>query len=152
MTVERIEHVGIVVDDLAAAVEFFVALGLELEGETSVEGEVVDRMTGLDGVRSEIAFLRTPDGRDAVEVVQYGSPAREREDDPPPPRPDTPGLNHLLFAVDDLEATLARLRPHGAELVGEVIDYGTSYRLCYLRGPGGMIVELAEKLGDRGSV
>lgn len=147
MTVERIEHVGIVVDDLPAAVEFFLALGLELEGETSVEGEVVDRMTGLEGVRSEIAFLRTPDGQDALEVVRYRSPEREREDDPPPPRPDAPGLNHLLFAVDDLEATLARLRPHGAELVGEVIDYGTSYRLCYLRGPGGMIVELAEKLG-----
>jgi catechol 2,3-dioxygenase-like lactoylglutathione lyase family enzyme len=146
MTVERMEHVGIVVDDLAAAVEFFVALGLELDGETSVEGEVVDRMTGLEGVRSELAFLQTPDGHGKVEVVQYRSPARAA-DDPPPPRPNTPGLNHLLFAVDDVDATLARLRPHGAELVGEVIDYGTSYRLVYLRGPGGMIVELAEKLG-----
>lgn len=138
------EHVGIVVDDLAAAVEFFLALGLELEGETSVEGEVVDRMTGLEGVRSELAFLQTPDGHGKVEVVQYLAPGRE--DDPPPPRPDTPGLNHLLFAVDDVEATLARLRDHGAEPVGEVIDYGTSYRLVYVRGPGGMIVELAEKL------
>ncbi|HXF32156.1 MAG TPA: VOC family protein [Solirubrobacterales bacterium] len=146
MTVERMEHVGIVVDDLAAAVEFFVAVGLELDGETSVEGEVVDRMTGLEGVRSDLAFLRTPDGHGKLEVVQYRSPARERDGDPPPPRPNSPGLNHLLFAVDDLEATLARLRPHGAELVGEVIDYGTSYRLAYLRGPGGMIVELAEKL------
>ncbi len=145
MTVERMEHVGIVVDDLAAAVEFFVALGLELDGETSVEGEVVDRMTGLEGVRSDLAFLQTPDGHGKLEVVQYRSPARA-EDDPAPPRPNTPGLNHLLFAVDDVDATLARLRPHGAELVGEVIDYGTSYRLVYLRGPGGMIVELAEKL------
>jgi catechol 2,3-dioxygenase-like lactoylglutathione lyase family enzyme len=145
MTVERMEHVGIVVDDLAAAVEFFVALGLELDGETSVEGEVVDRMTGLEGVRSDLAFLQTPDGHGKVEVVQYRSPAREAGD-PPPPRPNTPGLNHLLFAVDDVDATLARLEPHGAELVGEVIDYGTSYRLVYLRGPGGMIVELAEKL------
>jgi catechol 2,3-dioxygenase-like lactoylglutathione lyase family enzyme len=146
MTVERIEHIGIVVDDLAAAVEFFIALGLELDGETSVEGEVVDQMTGLEGVRSDLAFLQTPDGQGKVEVVQYRSPARE-DDDPPPPRPNTPGLNHLLFAVDDVDATLARLRPHGAELVGEVIDYGTSYRLCYLRGPGGMIIELAETLG-----
>ena len=146
MTVERMEHVGIVVDDLAAAVEFFVALGLELDGETSVEGEVVDRMTGLEGVRSDLAFLQTPDGHGKLEVVQYRSPERERDDDPRPPRPNTPGLNHLLFAVDDVDATLARLRPHGAEPVGEVIDYGTSYRLCYLRGPGGMIVELAEKL------
>lgn len=144
MAVERIEHVGIVVDDLAAAVEFFLALGLEMEGETSVEGEVVDRMTGLDGVRSDLVFLQTPDGHSKLEVVQYRSPARAA--DPPARAADTPGLNHLLFAVDDLEATLARLRPHGAELVGEVIDYGTSYRLCYLRGPGGMIVELAEKL------
>jgi catechol 2,3-dioxygenase-like lactoylglutathione lyase family enzyme len=145
MTVERMEHVGIVVDDLAAAVEFFVALGLELDGETSVEGEVVDRMTGLEGVRSDLAFLQTPDGQGKLEVVQYRSPERA-ENDPPPPRPNTPGLNHLLFAVDDVDATLARLRPHGAELVGEVIDYGTNYRLVYLRGPGGMIVELAEKL------
>jgi catechol 2,3-dioxygenase-like lactoylglutathione lyase family enzyme len=144
MTVERMEHVGIVVDDLAAAVDFFVELGLELDGETSVEGEVVDRMTGLEGVRSDLAFLRTPDGHGKLEVVQYRSPARE--DDPRPPRPNTPGLNHLLFAVDDVEATVARLRAHGAELVGDVIDYGTSYRLVYLRGPGGMIVELAEKL------
>lgn len=144
MTVERIEHVGIVVDDLAAAVDFFLALGLEMDGETSVEGEVVDRMTGLEGVRSELAFLKVPGGGGTLEVVRYRSPARA--DDPPPRAADTPGLNHLLFAVDDLEATLDRLRPHGAELVGEVIDYGTSYRLCYLRGPGGMIVELAEKL------
>jgi catechol 2,3-dioxygenase-like lactoylglutathione lyase family enzyme len=144
MTVERMEHVGIVVDDLAAAVEFFLALGLELDGETSVEGELVDRITGLEGVSSELAFMQTPDGHGKVELVRYRSPARA--EDPPPRAADTPGLNHLLFAVDDLEATLARLRPHGAELVGEVIDYGTSYRLCYLHGPGGMIVELAEKL------
>ena len=87
MTVERIEHVGIVVDDLAAAVEFFLALGLELEGETSVEGEAVDRITGLEGARSDLAFLRAPDGHGKLEVVQYRSPAREREDDPPPPGP-----------------------------------------------------------------
>lgn len=145
MTVERIEHVGIVVDDLAAALEFFLALGLELDGETSVEGEAVDRMTGLEGVRSDLAFLKVPGGHGTLEVVQYRSPVRT-EDPQPPPQPNTPGLNHLLFAVDDLRATLARLEAQGAELVGEVIDYGTSYRLCYLRGPGGMIVELAEKL------
>lgn len=138
------EHVGIVVDDLAAAVEFFLALGLEMEGETSVEEEVADRITGLVGVRSDLAFLRTPDGHGKLEVVQYRSP--QRDDDPEPPRPNTPGLNHLLFAVDDVDATVARLRTHGAKLVGEIANYGTSYRLCYLRGPGGMIVELAEKL------
>jgi catechol 2,3-dioxygenase-like lactoylglutathione lyase family enzyme len=144
MAVQRMEHVGIVVDDLAAAVEFFLDLGLELEGETSVEGEVVDRMTGLEQVRSDLAFLVTPDGHGKLEIVQYRSPARG--EDPPPPRPNTPGLNHLLFAVDDLHATASRLQARGAELVGEIIEYGASYRLCYLRGPGGMIVELAEKL------
>jgi len=139
------EHVGIVVDDLAAAVEFFVELGLELDGETSVAGETVDRITGLEGVHTDLAFLQTPDGHGKVEVVQYHSPARDHE--PQPPRSNSPGLNHLLFAVDDVDATVARLQAHGAELVGEVEDYGTSYRLCYIRGPGGMIVELAEKLG-----
>lgn len=139
------EHVGIVVDDLASAVAFFLDLGLELDGETSVEGETVDRITGLQGVHTELAFLRTPDGHGKLEVVRYRSPPREG--DPPPPRSNTPGLNHLLFAVDDVDATVTRLRAHGAELVGEVEDYGTSYRLCYIRGPGGMIVELAEKLG-----
>jgi catechol 2,3-dioxygenase-like lactoylglutathione lyase family enzyme len=139
------EHVGIVVDDLAAAVAFFLELGLEMEGETSVEDGTADRITGLAGVRSDLAFLRTPDGHGKLELVRYRSPRRDH--DPQPVRPNTPGLNHLLFAVDDVDATVARLRAHGAELVGEVADYGTSYRLCYLRGPGGMIVELAEKLG-----
>jgi catechol 2,3-dioxygenase-like lactoylglutathione lyase family enzyme len=145
MAVERMEHVGIVVDDLAAAVGFFLDLGLELHGEMSVEGETVDRITGLAGVRSDLAFLQTPDGHGKLEVVQYRSP--EREDDPRPPRSNSPGLNHLLFAVDDIDATVARLQARGAELVGEVADYGTSYRLCYIRGPGEMIIELAEKLG-----
>lgn len=138
------EHIGIVVDDLAAAVAFFVDLGLELDGETSVEGETVDRITGLDGVQTELVFLKTPDGHSTLEVVKYRSP--EREEDTPPPPSNSLGLNHLLFAVDDVDATLARLQAHGAELVGEVENYGTSYRLCYLRGPGGMIIELAEKL------
>jgi catechol 2,3-dioxygenase-like lactoylglutathione lyase family enzyme len=145
MAVVRMEHVGIVVDDLAAAVEFFLDLGLELEGETSVEGETVDRITGLVGVHTELSILRTPDGHGKVEVVRYHSP--DREDDPPPPRSNSRGLNHLLFAVDDIDATVARLQARGAELVGEVTDYGTSYRLCYIRGPGEMIIELAEKLG-----
>jgi catechol 2,3-dioxygenase-like lactoylglutathione lyase family enzyme len=144
MAVLRMEHVGIVVDDLAAAIEFFVDLGLEVEGETSVEGETVDRITGLAGVHTELAILRTPDGHGKVEVVRYHSPARG--DDPPPPPSNARGLNHLLFAVDDIDATVARLQARGAELVGEVADWGTSYRLCYLRGPGGTIIELAEKL------
>lgn len=147
VAVERMDHVAVVVDDLPAAIAFFVALGLELTGETSVEGETVDRITGLEGVRSELAFLQTPDGHGKLEIVRYHSP----EPEPTPagglPRANARGLNHLLFAVDDVDATFARLRPHGAELVGTIEDYGTSYRLCYLRGPGGMIIELAEKLG-----
>ncbi len=145
MAVERMEHVGIVVDDLPAAIDFFLALGLEVEGETSVEGETVDRITGLEGVHTELAILRTPDGHGKLEVVRYLTP--QRASDPPTPLSNALGLNHLLFAVDDVDATLARLRDHGAELVGEVADYGTSYRLCYLRGPGRTIIELAEKLG-----
>ncbi len=139
------EHVGIVVDDLAAAVEFFLDLGLEMEGETSVGGEIVDRIVGLEGVRSDIAILRTPDGHGKVELTRYRSPARGQDPDPPPA--NARGLNHLLFAVTDLDATVTRLEARGAELVGEAANYGTSYRLCYLRGPGETIIELAEKLG-----
>jgi catechol 2,3-dioxygenase-like lactoylglutathione lyase family enzyme len=144
MTVQRLEHVGIVVDDLAAAIAFFVELGLELEGETLVEGRSVDRITGLDGVRADIAILRPPDGHGGLELVQFHTPtAAGAEPDAPA---NTPGIRHILFAVDDIEGVIARLRTHGAELVGELEQYGDSYRLCYVRGPQGIIVELAERL------
>jgi catechol 2,3-dioxygenase-like lactoylglutathione lyase family enzyme len=146
MTVQRLEHIGIVVDDLAAATAFFTALGLELEGEASVEGDLVDRINGLEGVRADVVILRTPDGNGKVELAKYRSPAYEGEHSPTPPA-NTPGIRHILFVVDDIQASLADLRAQGAELVGELVKYGDSYWLCYVRGPAGIIVELAEKIG-----
>src|SRR6476659_10802258 len=145
MTVQRLEHIGIVVDDLAAATAFFTALGLELEGEASVEGGSVDRINGLEGVRADIVILRTPDGNGKVELAKYRSPSYEGDDGPAPA--NAPGIRHILFAVDDIEASLAGLRAHGGELVGELVNYENSYWLCYVRGPAGIIVELAEKIG-----
>ncbi|MGE5336130.1 MAG: VOC family protein [Nitrososphaerota archaeon] len=138
------EHVAIVVDDLPAAVEFFTELGLEPAGEATVEGAWVDRIVGLDDVRSEIAMLQTPDGQE-IELVKFHSPPSQSDDSPAPA--NALGLRHLTFAVDDLDATLAALRPHGAELVGRLERYQDIYRLCYIRGPAGIIIELAEKLG-----
>jgi catechol 2,3-dioxygenase-like lactoylglutathione lyase family enzyme len=145
MTVQRLEHIGIVVDDLAAATAFFTALGLEKEGETSVEGDVVDRINGLEGVRADVVILRTPGGQGKVELARYRSPAYEGHAGPAPA--NAPGIRHILFVVDDLEASLAALRSHGGEPVGELVRYGNSYKLCYVRGPAGIIVELAEKIG-----
>jgi catechol 2,3-dioxygenase-like lactoylglutathione lyase family enzyme len=145
MTIQRMDHVGIVVDDLAAATAFFVELGLELQGEGSVEGEWVDRVVGLEGVRSEIAMLETPDGHARVELSKFHAPPGPAGDRHAPP--NAPGIRHLTFAVDDLDAVLAAVRARGAELVGEVERYGDIYRLCYVRGPEGIIVELAERIG-----
>jgi catechol 2,3-dioxygenase-like lactoylglutathione lyase family enzyme len=145
MTVLRLEHIGIVVDDLAAATAFFTALGLEPEGEASVEGDPVDRINGLAGVRADVVILRTPDGNGKVELARYRSPSYAGEHSPAPA--NAPGIRHILFAVDDIEASLAALRAHGGELVGELVNYGDSYWLCYVRGPAGIIVELAEKIG-----
>lgn len=145
MAVERMDHVGIVVEDLAAATEFFLQLGLEPQGAGEVEGLWVDRIVGLDGVRSEIAMLQTPDGRSRVELSKFHAPPTEAGDPLAPA--NATGLRHLAFAVDDLDAVLARLEAHGAELVGEVESYSDVYRLCYIRGPEGIIVELAERIG-----
>jgi catechol 2,3-dioxygenase-like lactoylglutathione lyase family enzyme len=144
MTVQRLEHIGIVVDDLAAATAFFVELGLELEGEASVEGDSVDRINGLNGVRADIVMLRTPDGNGKVELARYRSPSYDGDDGSAPA--NAPGIRHILFAVDDIEGSLARVRAHGGELVGELENFENSYRLCYVRGPAGIIVELAEKI------
>ncbi|NEA41991.1 VOC family protein [Streptomyces sp. SID11385] len=138
------DNVAVVVDDLAAAVAYFLALGLELEGEAEIEGLFADHTVGLDGVRSAIAMMRTPDGRSKVELTAYHHPAAIEAG---PPAPNTLGLHRMMFAVDDLDATLERLRPHGAELLGQVARYEDSYRLCYLRGPAGIIVALAEQIG-----
>jgi catechol 2,3-dioxygenase-like lactoylglutathione lyase family enzyme len=139
------DHVGVVVDDLAAAIDFFVALGLVVKGRQSVEGEWVDRIIGLDGARSELAFLETPDGHGRLELVEFHSPAYAGKRSPEPS--NAPGIRHVTFAVDDLDAVLSDIRDHGAELVGEVQNYENVYKLCYVRGPAGIIVELAEKLG-----
>jgi catechol 2,3-dioxygenase-like lactoylglutathione lyase family enzyme len=144
MTVQRLEHIGIVVDDLAAATAFFVALGLESEGEASVEGDAVDRINGLKGVQAEIVMLRTPDGNGKVELAKYRSPAYDGDDESAPA--NAPGIRHILFVVDDIESSLAGLRTQGGELVGELEKYGNSYWLCYVRGPAGIIVELAQKI------
>ena len=145
MTIERMDHVGIVVDDLVAATEFFIELGLELQDQGTVEGRWVDRVVGLDGVRSEIAMLQTPDGHGRLELVKFHAPPGPGGDGYAPA--NTPGLRHVTFAVDDIDAVVAGLRARGAELVGEVEDYEDIYRLCYVRGPEGNIVELAERIG-----
>lgn len=145
MTVQRLEHIGIVVDDLTAATAFFAALGLELEGEASVEGGWVDRVNGLAGVRADLVMLRTPDGTGKVELARYRSPSYEGDRAPAPA--NAPGIRHILFVVDDIEASLDRLRAHGGDLVGELENYEDRYRLCYVRGPAGIIVELAERIG-----
>ena len=139
------DHVGIVVDDLPAATEFFVELGLELQGEAAVEGRWVDRVVGLDGVRAEIAMLQTPDGHGRVELAKFHSPSAQGGDRQAPA--NAPGIRHVTFAVEDIDAVVAGLRARGAELVGELERYEDSYRLCYVRGPEGIIVELAERIG-----
>jgi catechol 2,3-dioxygenase-like lactoylglutathione lyase family enzyme len=139
------DHVGIVVDDLGAATAFFVELGLKLQGEAAVEGGWVDRVVGLEGVRAEIAMLETPDGHGRVELAKFHAPPGPGGDPHAPA--NAPGIRHLTFAVDDIDATVAGLRAHGAELVGEVERYKDIYRLCYVRGPEGIIVELAERIG-----
>lgn len=145
MTLRRMEHIGIVVDDLPAALEFFVELGLELRGEAAVEGGWVDRVVGLEGVRADIAMLQTPDGNGRVELAKFHSPATEGDGRPAPA--NALGFRHLAFSVEDIDAVLARLQARGTELVGTLERYENSYRLCYVRGPEGIIVELAEELG-----
>jgi catechol 2,3-dioxygenase-like lactoylglutathione lyase family enzyme len=144
MTVLRMDNVGIVVDDLEAVTAFFVELGLELEGEATVAGESVDRLVGLDGVRSDIVMLRTPDGHGGIELSRFETPPATSR------RPDAPvnavGVGRIMFAVDNIDEVLARLQARGAELVGEVVQYENDYRLCYVRGPEGILVALAEPL------
>ena len=142
----RFEHLGVVVDDLEAATAFFLDLGLERQGGTTVEGETVDKINGLDGVRAEVVMLRTPDRAFTLELAKYHAPASDH--DPQPLPANTPGFRHILFEIDDVNAAVERLRKKGFDPVGEVQDYGTSYRLVYVRGPEGLIVELAEKLGS----
>jgi catechol 2,3-dioxygenase-like lactoylglutathione lyase family enzyme len=146
MAVERMDHVGVVVEDLAAAAAFFAELGLEVEGEAAVAGPWVDAVNGLDGVQVDIVMMRTPDGHGRLELTRFRHPAAVGAAPDPAP-PNTLGLRSIMFAVDDIEDVVARLRAHGAELVGELGQYEDSYRLGYVRGPAGIIIALAEQLG-----
>jgi catechol 2,3-dioxygenase-like lactoylglutathione lyase family enzyme len=145
MTHPRMDNVLVVVDDLKAAIAFFAELGLELEGETTVEGQLVDRVVGLDGVRSDIAMMRTPDGHGRLELDKFHTPTAVRAEPEDAPV-NTLGIRRIMFAVDDIEDVLARLRTHGAELVGELAQYEDKYRLCYVRGPEGIMIALAQQL------
>ena len=145
MAIQRMDHVGIVVDDLAAATAFFVELGLELQGEAQVEGGWVDRVVGLEGVQAEIAMLETPDGHGRIEMAKFDAPSDPGGDRQAPS--NAVGIRHVAFRVDDIDAVVAGLRAHGGELVGEIERYKDIYRLCYVRGPEGIIVELAQRIG-----
>ena len=146
MTLERMDNVLIVVEDLEAAKAFFVELGMELEGEMPLEGRWVDLVVGLENVRCEIAVMRTPDGHGRVELTRFHAPAAVRAEPKNAPV-NTLGIRRIMFAVDNIEDVAARLRARGAELVGEVAQYQNMYRLCYIRGPEGIIIALAEQLG-----
>ena len=145
MTIQRMHHVGIVVDDLAAATAFFVELGLTLQSEGTVEGGWVDRVVGLEGIRVEYAMVETPDGHGRLELVKFHSPSGPGSDGHAPA--NTLGIRHVAFEVDDIDAAVATVRARGGDLVGEVENYEDIYRLCYVRGPEGIIVELAERIG-----
>jgi len=141
----RMDHVSVVVDDLEAAKAFFVELGMEVEGQAPIEGPEVDRVNAIEGIKVDIAMLRTPDGHGRLELTKFHSPeavSAGRES-----VPNTLGLRSVMFAVDDIDAAVAGLRGHGAELIGEMEEFGDTYRLCYLRGPADIIVALAQELG-----
>jgi catechol 2,3-dioxygenase-like lactoylglutathione lyase family enzyme len=148
MTIQRLDNVLIVVDDIEAAKTFFTELGMQLEGETQVEGPWADAVVGLSGVRTDIATLRTPDGHGRVELSQYHTPAAVRAEPENAPA-NTLGMRRIMFAVDDVDAAVATVRRLGGELVGEIAQYEDVYRLCFVRGPEGVIIGLAEDLRRR---
>jgi catechol 2,3-dioxygenase-like lactoylglutathione lyase family enzyme len=145
----RFDHVGVVVDDLDAMAAFFLGLGFEREGRGLVEGEVVDKINGLDGVRAEVVMVRTPDGSGKLELVKYHAPADTKGVDPLPA--NRLGFRHIAIEVNDLNTIVDGLRDSGFDTVGEVRDFEDSYRLCYVRGPEGLIVELAERITSEGA-
>ena len=144
MAIKRMDNVGIVVEDLDATIDFFLDLGLELEGRAMIEGEWAGRVTGLGDQHVEIAMMRTPDGHSRLELSRFLRPAVVADHRNAPV--NALGYLRVMFAVDDLDATLERLRPRGAALVGEVVDYEGVYRLCYIRGPEGLLIGLAQEL------
>ena len=145
MTIKRLDHVSVVVDDLPAAIAFFTTLGMTREGQAPIEGQWVDRVNGIEGVQVDIVMMRTPDGHGKLELTKFRNP-KLVEIEPALAPPNALGLRSVMFTVASVDDTVARLRPHGAELIGEVVQYEDKYRLCYLRGPAGIIVSLAEEL------
>src|SRR5919206_770456 len=145
MALQRMDNVGIVVDDLAATIDFFRELGLELEGQGTFEGDWAERVTGLRPMRVEIAMMRTPDGHSRLEISRFLSPPAVADHRNAPV--NALGYLRVMFAVDDIDETLVRLRKRGAQLVGQVVQYEDAYRLCYIRGPEGLLIGLAEQLG-----
>src|SRR3954447_833463 len=146
MTLKRMDNVLIVVEDLEAAKAFFTELGMEVDGETTVEGPWAGHVIGLDGVRADIAMMRTPDGHGRVELSKFHTPQAVRAEPENAPA-NALGIRRIMFAVDDIDDVVGRLRGRGAELVGEIAQYGDLTRLCFLRGPEGIIIGLAERLG-----
>ena len=145
MTLQRMDNVLIVVEDIEAAKAFFAELGMELEGHTQVEGPWVDRVVGLRGVRADIAMMRTPDGHGRVELTKFHTPPAVRAEPEDAPA-NALGIRRIMFAVEDIDDVVARLRSHGGELVDEIAQYENQYRLCFVRGPEGIIIGLAEQL------
>lgn len=145
MTIKRLDHVSVVVDDLAAAVAFFTALEMTIEGKAAIQGPWVDRVNGLENVQVDIVMMLTPDGHGRLELTKFRNPKLVQLEPAIAP-PNTLGLRSIMFAVERVDETVARLRAHGAELIGEVVQYEDKYKLCYMRGPAGIIVALAEEL------
>jgi len=146
MALKRMDNVGIVVEDLGAAIDFFLELGLELEGRATIEGEWAGRVTGLGDQQVEIAMMRTPDGHSRLELSRFIRPAVIADHRNAPV--NALGYLRVMFAVDDIDETLARLRTLGAQVVDEVIEYKNAYRLCYIRGPEGLLIGLAQELSS----
>lgn len=146
MTIKRLDHVSVVVEDLAAAIAFFTALGMTVEGEAPIEGPWVDRVNGMEGIRLDIVMMRTPDGHGRLELTKFHHPGLVAIEPAVAP-PNALGLRSVMFTVDSVDDAVARLSAVGAELIGEVVQYEDVYRLCYVRGPAGIIVALAEELG-----
>ena len=149
MGMKSLDHVGVVVDDLEAATKFFLDIGLERAGGGSVEGEWVDKVVGLDDVRTEFVFVKTPDGSGRLELIKFHRPADEEGVHPSPA--NRLGIRHIAFVVDDIDRIVNGLRDKGFDTVGDVENYEDTFRLCYVRGPEGLIVELAERIGSEGT-
>jgi catechol 2,3-dioxygenase-like lactoylglutathione lyase family enzyme len=145
MTIQRMDHVSVVVDDLPAAIDFFTTLGMAVEGRAPIEGPWVDRINGIEGIRVDIVMMRTPDGHGRLELTKFRHPPLVAIEPAIAP-PNALGLRSVMFAVENVDDTVARLRTHGGELIGEVVQYEDKYKLCYMRGPAGIIVSLAEEL------